>query len=672
MEDNAKTHQERRLIVHDSQPLAASAGPPTARQAGPSTVESLLLVNRRHRYVSINEAFCRLLGAQQEMIGQPAGLRIGLDAYDEHIRPAIERAFAGEIAGVALLTTHAILGRLDLTCLCYPCIGTDGHIDSVLIRVQGASSRNRVRLAVQRRKQRQGALLALDSALSTEAKLEKIGALAVHSLLELVGCCAVTLRLNQRTLVLDAERVAPNDRLVVASATASEPLKPGEQIVLPLQAQGITLGELELVLSRARPCVGKRNALWDTVATRLTQVLFHDNVHARIQPIYHQPGTHRHGTHAEVTRRRHAAMGVHDVLGMLISDQPLSVILDNIVRQAESMLGADAVTILQAQGKDGGGAFVRLDVGDPYSNITAADLDEVEASIDRVLQQRQPLTAYGAERYGATDGRYHTHLVVPMVVGSEVIGIVVYFFMAHREFTGDQIDTASGVERTSLCGRREQPAAHAQAAALKERERLAGELHDAVTQTIYSLSLFAEAGRRQASSGQIERAQAYLQQLSKTARQAMKQMRLLLYELRPTVLERIGLLGALEQRLDVVERHGGHRSTPGSRQPLRLPPLRTVSIASPEALNNALKHASAHAVTVRVQVSGDVVTLEIADDGVGFTPPAAIDASSIGLLHMHEGAGRALNTDLAIESAPGSGTRHRDRAGPGHRRHDEP
>ncbi|MEI2776552.1 MAG: GAF domain-containing protein [Tetrasphaera sp.] len=135
------------------------------------------------------------------------------------------------------------------------------------------------------------------------------------------------------------------------------------------------------------------------------------------------------------------------------------MILDNIVRQAESMLGADAVTILQAQGKDGGGAFVRLDVGDPYSNITAADLDEVEASIDRVLQQRQPLTAYGAERSAPTDGRYHTHLVVPMVVGSEVIGIVVYFFMAHREFTGDQIDTAVVLSEQAFVAVAQQPAA---------------------------------------------------------------------------------------------------------------------------------------------------------------------------------------------------------------------
>ena len=77
---------------------------------------------------------------------------------------------------------------------------------------------------------------------------------------------------------------------------------------------------------------------------------------------------------------------------------------------------------------------------------------------------------------------------------------------------------------------------------------------------------------------------------------------------------------------------------------------------SQEALNNALKHASAQNVNVRAWVDGDVVTLEIVDDGVGFTMPSIIDESSIGILHMRKRAA-ALNADLTIESAPGKGTR---------------
>ncbi|MEI2776553.1 MAG: hypothetical protein V9G19_11420 [Tetrasphaera sp.] len=113
------------------------------------------------------------------------------------------------------------------------------------------------------------------------------------------------------------------------------------------------------------------------------------------------------------------------------------------------------------------------------------------------------------------------------------------------------------------------------------------------------------------------------------------------------MLEQIGLLGALEQRLDVVERRRGHRSTPGSRQPLS--PAACVEDGlyriAQEALNNALKHASPRTPSTawcgrsRAAMSSP---WRCADDGVGFTPPAAIDASSIGLLHMHEGAGRML------------------------------
>jgi len=62
---------------------------------------------------------------------------------------------------------------------------------------------------------------------------------------------------------------------------------------------------------------------------------------------------------------------------------------------------------------------------------------------------------------------------------------------------------------------------------IKERQRLAGELHDSVTQSLYSLTLLAEAGRRLASAGDLKRVQTYLIRLGETAQQALKEMRLL-------------------------------------------------------------------------------------------------------------------------------------------------
>ncbi len=195
------------------------------------------------------------------------------------------------------------------------------------------------------------------------------------------------------------------------------------------------------------------------------------------------------------------------------------------------------------------------------------------------------------------------------------------------------------------------------AAALEERERLARELHDAVTQSVYSLSLFAEAGRRVASLGQMERVQEYLTMLGDTTVQAMKEMRLLLYELRPAMLEQVGLIGALGQRLEAVERRANIRAHLEVNGIDRLPPEIEEGLyrIAQEALNNALKHSSAKTITVRLsRVDGQPV-LEIADDGIGFELTPDDSAEGEGLMNIRELAAR-LNAKLQIESAPRQGT----------------
>ena len=114
-----------------------------------------------------------------------------------------------------------------------------------------------------------------------------------------------------------------------------------------------------------------------------------------------------------------------------------------------------------------------------------------------------------------------------------------------------------------------------------------------------------------ASVGQLDRVQEYLT-LSDTAQQALKQMRLMLYELRPAVLEQVGLVQALTQRLDAVEQRAGINARLDVAEPLRLSPVVEESLyrICQEALNNALKHASASNVVVRLQRDGDIVILE--------------------------------------------------------------
>jgi signal transduction histidine kinase len=197
-----------------------------------------------------------------------------------------------------------------------------------------------------------------------------------------------------------------------------------------------------------------------------------------------------------------------------------------------------------------------------------------------------------------------------------------------------------------------------QLATLEERQRLARELHDSVTQSLYSVTLFAEAARRLASGDDREQMQSYLDQLGGTAQQALKEMRLLVYELRPSALEQVGLVEALRQRLDAVEGRAGMEA--------RLLVEGTVELSAAvedglyriahEALNNVLKHAEVTSVTVRIRTDGDRVELEVEDNGKGFDPTAVSDRGGMGLINMRERA-ESLGGSLTVVSAPGEGTR---------------
>jgi PAS domain S-box-containing protein len=196
----------------------------------------------------------------------------------------------------------------------------------------------------------------------------------------------------------------------------------------------------------------------------------------------------------------------------------------------------------------------------------------------------------------------------------------------------------------------------AQAATLEERQRLARELHDSLTQSLYSLMLMAEAGRRFSVAGNPGGAAQLLQRLVETSQQALKEMRLLVYELRPLALQKVGLFTALQQRLDTVEKRAGMRTR---LQIEDAPPLAAeleeeLYRIAQEALNNSLKHAAAASVTVQAACVGDLLVLEIADDGRGFAPEEV--TGGIGLSSMRERAER-IGARLAVQSLPGEGTR---------------
>jgi signal transduction histidine kinase len=249
---------------------------------------------------------------------------------------------------------------------------------------------------------------------------------------------------------------------------------------------------------------------------------------------------------------------------------------------------------------------------------------------------------------------------VPLMALGRLLGGMVLGSRRERSMSSEDLsllaaigqEVSIAVENARLYDRAQQMAA------MEERNRLARELHDSVTQSLYSLTLYAEAAARMLEAGQSEEAVQHLRELGDTAREALQEMRLLIFELKPLALEKAELAEAIRSRLDAVE------SRVGLKVDLRV--VGEAVIGNPlklelyhvarEALNNVLKHACARSVSVLLTLSADKVVLEVNDDGKGFDPQAGLASGGLGLAGMAERARRA-GGEFTVQSSPGQGTR---------------
>ena len=192
---------------------------------------------------------------------------------------------------------------------------------------------------------------------------------------------------------------------------------------------------------------------------------------------------------------------------------------------------------------------------------------------------------------------------------------------------------------------------------MAERERMARDLHDSVTQSLYSLSLFVAGALAEANNGHLKPVQHYLTRMGETTQQALKEMRLMIYELRPADLERLGLAGALHRRLAIVERRSGITARLIAEDLIELPLIIEQELyrITQEALNNTLKHAHATQVIVHLRRLEAEVELTILDNGQGFNPDEVETRGGLGLQGIRERV-KVINGTLTIRSAPARGT----------------
>ncbi len=193
-------------------------------------------------------------------------------------------------------------------------------------------------------------------------------------------------------------------------------------------------------------------------------------------------------------------------------------------------------------------------------------------------------------------------------------------------------------------------------AALEERQKLARELHDSVSQALYGIALGVETAR-EVLPDNPERAAKPLDYAVTLAEAGMTEMRALIFELRPESLEKEGLVAALEKQAAAVQaRHGIRVETTFGEEPdAPLEAKESLYRIAQEALHNTVKHARAANVKLKLGRDFEGIKLEVTDDGVGFDTGGDFPGH-LGLKSMRERVSRQGGT-LEIASRPGKGVR---------------
>nr|WP_243876433.1 GAF domain-containing sensor histidine kinase [Streptomyces sp. 846.5] len=254
-------------------------------------------------------------------------------------------------------------------------------------------------------------------------------------------------------------------------------------------------------------------------------------------------------------------------------------------------------------------------------------------------------------------------LGVPILDGDDIIGAL---FLANKSRPGE-IFTAHDEHLLRIL------AAHAAIALTNarlyersreltlagERARIAHDLHDAVSQKLFSLRLTAQAASALVSRDP-DRARAELAEVSRLAAEAAEELRGVVIELRPAALDEDGLLPTLTSQIEVLDRAHAARVSFTHTRVRALPSAQEAALlrVAQEALHNALRHSGAEAVRVELHPAdaGRGAVLTVTDDGAGFVPDEVRRAGRhLGLVSMRDRAAGVGGT-LRIESAPGRGT----------------
>lgn len=388
----------------------------------------------------------------------------------------------------------------------------------------------------------------------------------------------------------------------------------------------------------------------------------------------------------ELERRKEVAEGLSGILAVLNSNQSLDVILEYVTNCAAKLLRADAAAIYRLR-PETHSLTIQSSYGLTPEYIAKATISLGTAATGQAVQESQPVTIIDIKEamknpslafdqeiiplLNTLSQQYGAVLAVPLIIKEKTTGSLTLYYTHSREFSQEDIDlavafcdqVALAIENARLHEKIQEEAVAA------ERNRIARDLHDSVTQTIFSASLIAEV-LPTVWHRDLDEGEKALEELRQLTRSALAEMRTLLLELRPAELAETPLDDLLQKLGESVAGRLRNQVQMNLQPDVHLPlevKLAFYRIAQ-EALNNLTKHSGADQVTITLTAvpsppeyptNGQPAyvqsaTLQIQDNGCGFNPDA-ISSEHLGVGIMQE---RAANSQsrLSINSHTGRGT----------------
>ena len=365
----------------------------------------------------------------------------------------------------------------------------------------------------------------------------------------------------------------------------------------------------------------------------------------------------------EEKRQRQLAESLRQVTTVLSASLERPTVLNAILEQLQRVLKYDEASIWLIDKEE---LVIKEVVGLSASHLGYRMPLKSGGPLTQVLQERQVVILTNlikAESWPAwfIPAEPNSWMGAPLIIGRSIIGLLIVEqdqVGAYHSEDAQILQTfanqaAIAIENARLYEQAQTVAVDA------ERQRLARDLHDSVTQSLYSLTLLTSGWAKMAQQGRLKVTQVaeHFDQLQDVSLQALKEMRLLLHQLRPPVLEEVGLLGALQQRLEAVEQRVNVETrllTRGNVDGVPSDLAAQLYFIAQEALNNVLRHAQATNITVGIEIDHDnYLILSVADNGIGFDP--ATPSFGLGLETIRERT-EAVGGQINIASTPQQGT----------------